>query len=211
MSPPARRRGRDLKRRPPFREPRKRVLIVCEGSKREPDYFRGFCRCVKARLVEIDSVHGAPRTLVQHASDVVKAARRRTRREDANLGYDEVWCVFDVDEHPGIPDATQQAKANGIRLAISNPCFELWLLIHFRDQNSWVERDRLKSACRQLPESGRDDVPCVESCMEHYEKAVSRARGLDQRHERNGQPGENPSTGIYRLTERILEIVSRPT
>jgi hypothetical protein len=36
-----------------------------------------------------------------------------------------VWCVFDIDEHPVIPEAKDQAPANRIELTISNPYFEL--------------------------------------------------------------------------------------
>ena len=31
------------------------------------------------------------------------------------------------------------AGANGIRLAISNPCFELWLILHFQDHTAWLD------------------------------------------------------------------------
>jgi hypothetical protein len=49
---------------------------------------------------------------------------------------DEVWCVFDVDEHPKLAEARDQANANGIQLAVSNPCFELWLLLHFQEHRA---------------------------------------------------------------------------
>ena len=51
---------------------------------------------------------------------------------------------FDVDEHPGISDAKQMARASGIKLAISNPCFELWLLLHFREQPGPQNRHRIQ-------------------------------------------------------------------
>ena len=37
----------------------------------------------------------------------------------------EVWCVFDIDEHPKVLEASQQAMDNGLKVAISNRCFEL--------------------------------------------------------------------------------------
>ena len=46
--------------------------------------------------------------------------------EDDNLRYDSVSCVFGVDDHPHIPDATAMARDKGIELAVSNQCFELW-------------------------------------------------------------------------------------
>lgn len=47
--------------------------------------------------------------------------------------------------HPGLTDAIEQARQNGIWLAISNPCFELWLVLHFQDQSAWLDSD---GACR---------------------------------------------------------------
>ena len=70
---------------------------------------------------------GEPKALVQRAVEKKKDAERLARsQKDSNLRYDQVWCVFDIDEHRLIPEAKQQAVANGIELAISNPCFELW-------------------------------------------------------------------------------------
>jgi hypothetical protein len=55
-------------------------------------------------------------------------------KDDANDGYNEVWCVMDV-EHPEDLDAAREALAllesNQIRPALSNPAFEVWLLAHF--------------------------------------------------------------------------------
>jgi hypothetical protein len=59
------------------------------------------------------------------------AAEARSRAIEEEAEIDEFWCVFDVEwprNHPGLLEAVQQAQANGIYLAISNPCFELWLM-----------------------------------------------------------------------------------
>ncbi len=103
------------------------------------------------------------------------------------------------------------ARDNGIELVISNPCFELWLILHFRDQTAYIDRFQLKSACRNLSESDRAGYPPFAICVSHYDTAVGRARQLDDRNDRDGEPGRNPSTSVYRLTERILEIVNLST
>src|SRR3954451_2941209 len=138
-----RHKSRPLKRRKPRIEPRKRVLVICEGEKTEPSYFTGVKRLEQASTVdiEIDKAGGVPKTLVERAVAKKKDSKRAVSRDgDPNLLYDEIWCVFDVDEHPNLQDAKQQAKANGIELAISNPCFELWLHLHFKEQTASIER-----------------------------------------------------------------------
>ncbi|MEV5709909.1 RloB family protein [Actinoallomurus sp. NPDC052274] len=66
-------------------------------------------------------------------SAVVKHAYKLKRQ--APDDFDDVWCVFDVDEFQDIEDAVSLARRQGIGVAVSNPCFELWLLLHF-DQHT---------------------------------------------------------------------------
>ena len=56
-----------IKRPSPNREPRHRILIVCEGESTEPVYFKSFQHSVKNRLVhvEINDDSGVPKTLVE--------------------------------------------------------------------------------------------------------------------------------------------------
>jgi len=139
-----------------------------------------------------------------------KQAEREARRQrDGFLKYDEVWCVFDVDEHPNLADARQQAKANSIKLALSNPCFELWLLLHFQDQSAHVERDASKSACRRHMPDYHKKVP-FEVLYPLYEQAVKRAAALEKWQSENDRAGGNPSTKVHHLTERIRELGRNP-
>ncbi len=205
------RRGRrepaNLRRRASRREPKRRILVVCEGGVTEAGYFRNLSRVFRNPLieVEIDDQGGVPKTLVERAASRKREAEREARsRRDEFLRFDEVWCVFDVDEHPHLHDARQQARANGIHLAVSNPCFELWALLHFQAQSAYLERAdariRLK---RHLPEY--DKALPFERVHQGYSDAVSRAQELDRRRKDAEDPGGNPSTGVYRLTERIRE------
>lgn len=208
--------GRDrsaLRRRRPSIDPRPRLLVLCEGKVTEPNYLRGLARDSRNNLVEISKQLGVgvPKTLVERASAEMKAAKREARRrQDSFLGYDEVWCVFDVDEHPRLPEAIIQARDNGVNLAVSNPCFELWILLHFRDQNAHLERGNAKHACRHLVPGQKDDVPAMEHLLAGYTDAVRRSTALEERHRRDGTSGENPSTRVHTLTEKIRQPV-RPS
>lgn len=114
-----------------------------------------------------------------------------------------MWCVFDVDEHPHIPDAKQQARDNGILLAISNPCFELWALLHFQDQTAHIERrDAYRLVCEHIAEYVKE-LP-FEKLQPGYADAVKRAIALEKRHEAAMMDrGSNPSTGVYMLLQSI--------
>ena len=132
----ARNRKRRPGRRPPFLDPKPTILVVSEGEVTEPEYIDGLWHaCRNPRVtVKVAPEHGGPKTLVEHAKEYKEQARAEADREgDDNLAYDWVWCVFDFDEGHHVDDAIAMATACGIHLAISNPCFELWLLLHFRD------------------------------------------------------------------------------
>jgi len=113
------------------REVRQRFLIVCEGEKTEPNYFRNFR--VPKNVAEID-VQG----LGENPSKLVQSAKELKEQED----YDQVWCVFDRDSWTveDFNNAIKNAKAQGFKIAYSNEAFELWYVLHFEFLNTGIPR-----------------------------------------------------------------------
>jgi hypothetical protein len=178
-------------------------LIVCEGKVTEPYYFDDLRVLVRSVIDLKLEPAGAPKKVVERAVELKREAERLARRSrDLNDRYDEVWCVFDVDEHPLLAEAKQQALANGLDVAISNPCFELWVLLHFQDQSAHIERDRVQSLCRHYMPGYEKKLPCS-ILAPLLDEAVGRALRLAAWHETRGTTGENPSTGVHLLVERI--------
>jgi hypothetical protein len=205
MPGPRRNRERRPGRRPPFRDPRPIILIVCEGERTEKEYFEGFAHACHNQAVRIKLAreHGVPRTLVQTAKKYKKESEAAAKRkEDPYLAYDAVWCVFDVDDHPQVADARQMARANEIELAISNPCFEFWLLLHFRDSPGMQHRDTIRKMLLGHV-AGYDKEVDYGRYSEGYSQAVKRAEQMDKKAEEEGDSGRNPTTGVYRLTRDI--------
>ncbi len=192
-------------RQDPYKEPKPVILIVTEGDVTEPEYLSGFARAAENSRVRIEVVRGAgvPKTIVEVAKELKKIAEKRARREkDENLRYDEVWCVFDIDQHPNVPDAKQMARDNGLALAISNPCIELWLWLHFADQPGMRDRHDLQRMMKQhIP--GYDKHVNYSDYANGYDAAVQRASRLDADASAANEQGRNPTTGVWRLTESI--------
>jgi hypothetical protein len=192
-----------LRRRRPFRNPLPRILIVCEGTRTEPGYFNELRHTERIPIDLEIRRGGVPKTLVERAVELKNAAKKDAKtRQDVNLLYDEVWCVFDIDEHPAVPDAKQQARDNGIELAISNPCFELWILLHFRDQRAHIDRAVVQRDCAKYLPDYEKAVPFAK-LHPNYEEVVKRALDLDAWQQTRGGEGSNPSTGVHKLTEKI--------
>ena len=179
----------NLRRRRPTQKPYPRILIVSEGTVTEPGYFQEMQR-VERRQVALKFESGmTPMTAVETA---IRMSR----------GYAQVWCLFDIDTHPRVPDARQQARDHDIDLAISNPCFELWALLHYQDQRAQISGTRLRELCgRHMPDY--EKLLPFDDLFPHIEEATRRAEELEQMHERNATAGENPSTGVHRLVRFI--------
>lgn len=135
-------------------------------------------------------------TLVQSAV----AAKVRAQQEESEI--DEFWCVFDVEwpaNHPHLIRAVQLAQTHGIHLAISNPCFELWLALHFVECRSWLDTAQAGRLKNKHDPHGKGIA--ADLYMPSRTKACERAQWLDNMHQRNGTdfPMNNPSSGMWLL------------
>jgi hypothetical protein len=194
-----------IKRRGPSRQPKLRILVVCEGKKTEPRYLKQLQHHVRNPRVHIEPLGpaGVPVTVVETAIAERQLADEEARRErDENLRWDQVWAVFDIDDHPNVAAAKQLALANDILLAVSNPCFELWALLHFADQRGHIARGKLRAVLQEhLPGYAKELL--FAKMHAGYGDAVRRAQELDDAATRADRAGRNPTTSVYLLTEMI--------
>lgn len=202
-----RRPTRPLGRKVGTRAEYRTILVFCEGANTEPDYLKAVKDLphVKANAsvkIVLDPCQGVPLTLVQRAVE---------RMQDSEI--DECWCVFDVEwpkNHPNLKDAIGLAKAHGVGLAISNPCFELWLILHHREHSSYIDTKCAESASKKLDGRGGKHIdPAV--YMPLRKSAERRAAVLAKRHEGDGNtlPNNNPSSSMYELLQ-VLERSADP-
>lgn len=200
-----RNRKRKPARRSPFRQAKPIILAVLEGQT-EAEYIQTFSKYQKNPRVKVEVVPqaGVPFTVVEKALEKKEEAEDDAKRQkDENLKYDEVWCVFDIDEHPKVPQAIQLAESNNLELAISNPCFELWLWLHFAAQPGQQHRHKLQSNLKRNYLPNYDKHVDFAVMAKGYDNAVSRAERLEQEAEEEGEERRNPTTGVWRLTTSI--------
>lgn len=187
--------------------PRRRILIVCEGAETEPQYFGAFTRWKRNPTVEVQ-VHGGagdPVTLVNRAKEIQAAAQQRaTSERDENLAYDEVWCCFDVDQFGArVPRAREEARMSGLQLAMSNPCFELWLILHLRENPGAQHHHAMQDIWSALQPTLAEKHIDFEALKGGYLPAVARAARLHKQALDDDEPARNPVTEVYLLTESI--------
>lgn len=179
--------------------------MFVEGERTEEDYLLHWHRRNRFNVnVRIHPDRGSPRTLIDKAAEEKKKAEREGRR-GRGRAYDEVWCVFDVDDHPVLHEVTTKARDNGIHLAISNPCIELWFLLHFGDQTAYIDRAAAqRNSAEHLSCEKSLSAEALAMLEARHEKAETRARALDVKHAGDGSPpGWNPSSGTWRIVNSI--------
>ena len=130
-------RGKLPKGRPSKKRPRrKRVLIECNGELTETGYFRYLLGQlgISSSLVVVDNGESGkdPVTLVSGAAKRAELDRREARRENYDP-YAYVWAVTDSDYFENLAQAQKEARGKGVQLAITNPCFEVWLIDHVKE------------------------------------------------------------------------------
>ncbi|MBI2301738.1 MAG: RloB domain-containing protein [Armatimonadetes bacterium] len=207
----AEQRRRTARRGAPTRAPKARFLVVCEGEKTEPLYFRSL-RDERGLLpVEVEVLGPETGTDPRNLVDNAASRQRRARRGDDP--YDQVWCVFDRDQHDHIPEATDRARQLGIEVAFSSPCFELWYLLHFRYSTAHIERDKAARELNGLVEGGyekyRPDVYAL--LLDSQPTAITNAQCLRAHHDavNDGRP-ENPWTNVDQLVTTLNALADSP-
>jgi len=186
---------------------RKELLVFVEGGTEEM-YLVDWHRRHRDRVnVKIDRFRGGPLQLVEHAVEAQRAETREARRGQGDRPHDQIWCVFDRDEHPNIPEAFVLADAHGIRIAFSNPCLEVWFLLHFQDQTAEIHRHDAQHQSEVLLHCAKNLTPAAtEALTERYEQAKQRATRLDEKHHGDGSPaGTNPSSGLWKTVDEIRD------
>lgn len=219
-SPLSRKRGakgaRGLARSKAYRAPYEKVLIVCEGEKTEPLYFRALRDHYKINSANIEICGNC----VSDPLGIIRHAKNRYREEkDAGDPFDRVFCVFDKDAHVNYLAAVgviRGATPKGSYFAITSvPCFEYWLLLHFTYTTKPYDHLPGNSACEQVQADLRRYIRDYKKGSKEIFHALrdrldvakqNAARGL-QEAEAGG--ADNPTTLVHNLVE-YLQNIKRP-
>lgn len=207
----ARLQSLDLRRHPAKREPKRRFIIFCEGAKTEPAYFEALRKRCSSALIEVKPLpaQGVPDTLTKNAVKEANQLRRKTT--DSFEQRDEIWAVFDRDQHPKFDEAVQRCESNRVGVGRSNPCFELWLILHHQDYDKPDGRHAVQAHCEKVCDGYDKDSKTLDctNLLEKLEFAIERAdKQLKCRKEEGNEYGP-PSTTVGNLVQAILEAAAR--
>ena len=128
---------------------------------------------------------------------------------------DEFWLLLDTDHWikgtniPGLLDALQQAQKSGFRFAMSNPCFELWLLLHHEEIPPGTSFGKCAEVGARLKAAlngyNKTNVKPAQFPREFIAVAIQRARSLEANPDApGGYWPEKAGTRVYLLLESIM-------
>ena len=152
-----------------------RLLIVCEGSKSEPNYFKEIRQTYRLHTANV-AIH--PSRLGTAPIQVVQCAKELFERGNTHLrikarSFEQVYVVFDRDNHNSYFDAFRLANSLNGKIKNDNgqliqfhtiasvPNFELWLLLHFEGIQHSIHRDEvLKRLKKYIPNYHKAILNC---------------------------------------------------
>lgn len=184
------------------REVKQRFLIVCEGSKTEPNYFRSFR--VPKNVVEVDV-----RGLGEDPSKLVKSAKDLKNKDGDD--YDQIWCVFDRDSWilENFNNAISSATSQGFRVAYSNEAFELWYILHFEYLNTGIPRkDYIPKLSLLLGQKYQKNSEIIyDELLNRQPIAIKNAEKLLTEYNPHVPANDNPSTTVHLLVQELNRFI----
>ncbi|MFN4005169.1 MAG: RloB family protein [Hylemonella sp.] len=209
----ARERAR-IERREAWRREAGSALLVCEGACTEPHYLKGLRAYLGINPANVEIVEGGTK------SNAVAVVRRAMDRF-AHAPRDRVFVVVDAEQgdldralelcRTPLQRRNRRKGLPEIRIEpiVSIPCFEFWLLLHFRycDQPFANFAGLLPKLRASLPNYSKGDARIFDKVGggEGLLRALDNAAKLRQALAATG--AKRPATDMDKLVEALREIV----
>lgn len=178
-------------------KPRLRLLIVCEGSKTEPNYFKKF-PIPPESVIDVCGIGANTISLVREA---IRLKSLKT--------YDQVWVVFDKDSFTNeqFNSACQLAESNHINKAYSNEAFELWYILHFCYLDTAITRN---DYCSKLSGKNflnhkyrKNSETIYDELLSRQGDAIRNSKTLLAKYDPPRPSLDKPSTNVHLLVELL--------
>lgn len=213
------RERREFKRPSFVRNVQKLFVIATEGVKTEVKYFEQFKseEYYNNQSIFIEVL----KRLTTDSSPAVVIKQLNNFSKEFNLKEDdELWMVIDRDKQSWskqqIAEVARLCFQKRYGFALSNPCFELWLLLHRKDINEYsaeVREELLRNY--KTGNRGRVEIELLAICgtysksnlnvddyLPHVNVAIQRAEALTQNV--NERWPDSLGSHVYKLVRKLL-------
>lgn len=196
-------------------------LIVTEGKRTEPYYFRGLKKLICGKiggtvnvvenpLVEICGEGCSTGKLIEVTEQIVR---------EAKVLYQNIWVVFDRDDFEDFDQAIKEGMNKGYHIAWSNQSFEYWLYLHFNYSDSALHRDEWTGKLDKIFEKyeigngsyqkNYEDIYNMVNVYDGVNTAIKNAkRRMSGFNDGKDKPSEfDPGTTVYKLVEALKKYL----
>ncbi|HLP89402.1 MAG TPA: RloB family protein [Nostocaceae cyanobacterium] len=220
----------------------KLYVIAAEGYKTEANYFKELENQYREKFnssyihVEfIDRLESGDSDPNSVYKTIIQFSQILQQQYKLRENYDELWLIIDTDEHDNrrecIINLAQECNTNFLyKLGLSNPCFEIWLMMHFVDLEISLIKDyipgentdkSLKDYIEESPIKKRSGIcknllnrihnnehqPYYTKLIEYIPQAITRAKKLGGCNPNNPNYPQEIGTQVYELLEKLMQEV----
>ncbi len=197
------------------------IVIASEGKDTERIYFTALAKEYTNPRVHVHILERSENEQNNSSPEHVLKQLNDYKSKYELEADDELWLVVDKDQWKDkmlSRVATECALEVSMHMALSNPCFELWLLLHLEDAASltpeehmlWMENRRksknadpyLKVRLRQKMGTYHESSYDAMTLIAHIEDAIKRARALDKTP--TDRWPQTLGTRVYLLAESVM-------
>jgi len=136
------------------------VISIAGEGKTEEQYFDGIYDLGNSELIRIERLEKLDESDTKsHPNHVIELLNERKEQWEAHgIEPNELWMVVDRDRQnvsqEQLISIIEKCKTEGYNLALSNPTFEFWLLLHITsiesyDQNLLLANPRIPSKSKK--------------------------------------------------------------
>lgn len=186
--------------------------IACEGSKTEPNYFRNL-QGISTRITIdiIEQIVSEEEALIINGNKsapnwVLDRVMRYIEKEGLEK-EDQLWFVIDTDRWSVAQlrtIANYCQKYPNWHLALSNPCFEVWLYLHKKSNFNTSHATTCKQLKREIAALEKGGYQ-AHLFLPYMPSAIQNAKALDK-FPKHFLP-EKRSTKVYQLAEALLRLI----
>ncbi len=199
-------------------EKEKIIVLAFEGNDTEEIYFDKFknSELFNDALIFLHILKRQKNDTNSAPNHVFKKLKNEAKYEYNFRDSDELWMIIDTDRWKNITEIVLECKKQtNMYVAISNPCFEFWLLLHIKDISEYNEnelaliqknakvntkKNYVDSKITEILGSYNKSNPRPELFLPTLERAIKQAKELDSNNE---EYPKSLGSHIYKIVEKL--------
>ena len=171
---------------------------ISKGKQMKPNFFV-FCEGETeiAYVKFLRSLYRAPIQVIpkKGKSNISEDFIVKSKNEYVQTDQDKVFLMYDLDVD-GMLEQLQMIP--NAELLVSNPCVELWFLLHYQEQKTEISSGKCIQKLQKFSKEYKKGTLSEEEkdvLAKNKEVAVERAKKLME--------DQNPSSTVYKLLEKL--------